>query len=186
MAKKYVAKLMTDTKVRTGKCRLSYPHLFEKYEKSDKYQCQLLIPKDDKESMRVIKEAIETAKAKGKAELWGNKIPGNYRSPLNDGDNLDDMEAYEGMYYLNAKSTRKPQVVDLDRDDILDAEEVYSGCYVRASIVFYPYSNEGKGVACLLNNIQKLEDGERLGGGAASADEDFADDDEDDDDDLGI
>ena len=95
-------------------------------------------------------------------------------------------ENYEGCYYLTAKTSRKPQVVDADRDDIYDEEEVYPGCYVRATIVFFPYNNEGKGVGCLLNNIQKLEDGERIGGSAATAAEDFDDDDEleDDDDDL--
>ena len=92
----------------------------------------------------------------------------------------EPLPEYEGMYYLTAKSNRKPQVVDLDRDDIFDDEEVYPGCYVRATIVFFPYSNEGKGVGVLLNNVQKLEDGERLGGGAASAADDFADDDDED------
>ena len=88
------------------------------------------------------------------------------------------------MYYINAKSNRKPQVVDLDRDDIFDAEEVYSGCYVRATIVFFPYSNEGKGVGVLLNNVQKLADGDHLGGSAASAADDFDDDEELEDDEL--
>lgn len=187
MAKKYIAKLMADTKVKTGKCRICYVHLFEKYDKSDKYQCRLLIPKDDKEAISVIKKAIETAKANGKATLWNGKLPSNYRGPLNDGDSMEEpLPEYEGMYYLTAKSNRKPQVVDLDRDDIFDDEEVYPGCYVRATIVFFPYSNEGKGVGVLLNNVQKLEDGERLGGGAASAADDFADDDDEkiEDDDL--
>ena len=62
MAKIYKAKMLTDTKVVTGKVRLSFPHLFEKYDKSDKYQCQLLISKDDKDTIGVIKKAIEAAK----------------------------------------------------------------------------------------------------------------------------
>ena len=97
-----------------------------------------------------------------------------------------DNNTEKGCYYLTAKTSRKPQVVDLDRDDIFDEEEVYPGCYVRATLVFFPYNNEGKGVGCLLNNVQKLEDGERIGGGAASAAEDFDDEDdlEDEDDDL--
>lgn len=181
MAKIYKAKLMTDTKVRTGKVRLSYPHLFEKYDKSDKYQCQLIIDKDDKDTFACIKKAIENAKADGKSSKWGGKIPGGLRNPLNDGDAIDEGgEVYENTYYVNAKSTRKPQVVDLDRDDIFDPEEVYAGCYVRATIVFFPYDNSGAGVGVLLNNVQKLDDGERLGGGAASADTDFADDEDDD------
>ena len=75
MAKVYKAKLITDTKARTGKVRLSYPHLFEKYEKSGKYQCVLLIDKKDKDTISVLKKAIEAAKEQGKSEkCW--KIPG--------------------------------------------------------------------------------------------------------------
>ena len=81
---------------------------------------------------------------------------------------------------MTAKSTSRPGVVDADKIEILDAEEVYSGCYGRASITFYPYNTSSNGIAAALNNIQKLEDGERLGGSRASAEEDFADDYEDD------
>lgn len=168
-------------KVQTGRVRLSYAHLFERYEKSGKYQCQLLIPKDDKAQLDVIRKAIENAKADGKERLWGNKMPGGYRSPLNDGDAQDEsQEAQEGCYFINAKSNSRPYVHDTDGTAIepgdFDASErIYSGCYVRAIISFYPYNNEGKGVAAALERIQKLGDGETLGGGSRS---DFEDDDE--------
>lgn len=184
MAKIYKAKMLTDTKVVTGKVRLSFPHLLEKYDKSDKYQCQLLISKDDKDTIGVIKKAIEAAKEQGKTDKWGGKVPGNFASPIHDGDDKDDAETYGGCYYLSAKSTRKPQVVDLDRDEIYDEDEVYPGCYVRASISFFAYNQSGNGVGCILNHIQKLEDGERLGGGVSSAADDFSDDDDELDDDL--
>ena len=42
-------------------------------------------------------------------------------------------------------------------------------------LMFYPYQvGVAKGIACGLGNIQKLEDGERLGGGGVSAAADFA------------
>ena len=185
MAKKYVAKLMDTTKVKTGKVRICYVHLFEKYDKSNKYQARFLIDKEDKETLNCIKKAIEAAKADGKTRLWGGKLPGSYRGPLCDGDAMEEPQPeYAGCYYLTAKTNRKPQVVDLNRDDIFDDEEVYPGCYVRATLVFFPYNNEGKGVGVLLNNVQKLDDGERIGGSASSAAEDFDDDDELEDDDL--
>jgi hypothetical protein len=57
---------------------------------------------------------------------------------------------------------------------IIDPSEFYSGCFGRASITFYAYNAQGsKGIACGLNNLQKLEDGEALGG-ATSAAADFA------------
>lgn len=185
MAKIYKAKMLTDTKVVTGKVRLSFPHLFEKYDKSDKYQCQLIIRKDDKDTLVVMKKAIENAKEQGKSEKWGGKVPANFASPLHDGEEKEDTEVYGNCYYINAKNgQRKPQVVDLDRDEIFDEDEVYAGCYVRASLSFFPYNQSGNGIGCILNHIQKLEDGERLGGGSSSAADDFDDDDEDVEDDL--
>lgn len=185
MAKVYKAKLISDTRMRTGKVRLSYPHLFEKYEESGKYQCVLLIDKTDKDTLGVIKKAIDAAKDKGKSEKWNGKIPSNYASPLRDGDE-SDQEGYAGCYYLSAKNgNRKPQVKDLDMEDIFDESEVYAGCYVRASITFFAYNKSGNGVGCLLNHIQKLEDGPSLGGDVSSAEDDFDDDAEDDDDIMG-
>ena len=74
-------------------------------------------------------------------------------------------------------------IIDKDRNEILDPDEVYSGSWGRASINFFPYdSNGNKGVGVGLNNIQKLKDGEHLGAARASAEDDFADDFNDDDD----
>ena len=56
----------------------------------------------------------------------------------------------------------------------IDPNEFYSGCYGRASITLYPYDTSGsKGIAAGLNNVQKLEDGEKFGG-TTSAAADFA------------
>ena len=85
------------------------------------------------------------------------------------------------MYFLNANGTQKPGIVDENLNEILDPEEVYSGCWGRASISFYAFNTNGnKGVGVGLNNIQKLKDGDRLGAVRASAESDFCDDFEDD------
>ena len=56
----------------------------------------------------------------------------------------------------------------------MNRSEVYSGVYGRASISFYAFNANGnKGIACGLNNLQKISDGEPLGG-KASAESDFA------------
>ena len=48
---------------------------------------------------------------------------------------------------------------------ILDRSEVYSGVYAYVSLSFYAFNTNGnKGVACGLGNIQKVRDGEPLGG----------------------
>ena len=68
--------------------------------------------------------------------------------------------------------------MDAARQPILERSEVYSGVYGRASINFYAFnSNCNKGIACGLNNLQKISDGEPLGG-KTRAEDDFADEDE--------
>ena len=63
---------------------------------------------------------------------------------------------------------------------ILDRAEVYSGCYARVSVNFYAFNSNGnRGIACGLGNIQKVRDGEPLGGRSSAAD-DFATDVDDD------
>ena len=180
------------TKVITGKVRFSYVNIFRSRSFSEgqdaKYSICLLIPKSDKITIKKIKAAIEEAVKQGVSEKWGGKKPGNLKLPLRDGDaeRADEAPEYEGTYFLNANSNNKPGVVDKDLNEILDPDEVYSGCWGRASINFFPFNSNGnKGVGVGLNNIQFLADGERLGAAAASAEDDFADDYEDDDD-LGL
>jgi hypothetical protein len=158
-----------DTKVITGKVRLSYAHLFKPQAISEgqdpKYSVCLLIPKSDRTTLVKIKKAIEAAKQAGISK-WGGKIPANLKMPLRDGDEeRPDQEEYVGCYFVNATSKQKPGIVDKQLNEILDSTEVYSGCYARASINFYAFNQAGnKGIACGLNNIQKLEDGDYLGG----------------------
>lgn len=173
---KVIAK-RTGTKVTTGKVRLSYAHIFEPHAMNEgqeaKYSVSVIIPKTDTETLKAIKEATDQAKKDG-AGKWGNKIPGNLKTPLRDGDvEREDDEAYKGCYFLNASSKNKPGVVDANVQPVLDATEVYSGCYARLTLNFYAYNASGnKGVAAGLGNIQKLEDGEPLGG-FTRAEDDF-------------
>ena len=182
------------TKVITGKVRFSYVNIFKSHAFKDgqdaKYSVCLLIPKEDKATIKKINAAIEEAVQEGIASKWGGKKPANLKLPLRDGDDerADEAPEYEGMYFLNANSTQKPGIVDKDLSEILDPDEVYSGCWGRASINFYAFNTNGnKGVGVGLNNIQKLKDDTRLGAARASAESDFGDGFEDydeDDDDL--
>lgn len=166
----------TGTKVTTGKVRLSYAHLFEPHAiegNEPKYSVSVIIPKTDKETLSAIKAAVEQVKEEGKSK-WGGKVPGNLKTPLRDGDQeRPDDEAYENCYFLNANSKNKPGVVDVNVQPILDATEVYSGCYGRLTLNFYAYSASGnKGIACGLGNVQKLAEGDPLGG-FTRAEDDF-------------
>lgn len=172
------------TKVITGLVRFSYVSVFEATAMNEgdtpKYNLCILIPKSDKTTLEKINKAIEAAKEYGRSKVAdkNGRIPANLKTPLRDGDEeRPDDESFEGHYFLNASSLRRPGIVDQDLNPILDREEFYSGCYGRASLNFYAYNSNGvsKGIAAGLNNLQKLREGEPLAGGA-SAEADFGGD----------
>lgn len=165
------------TKVITGKVRFSYANVWEpkSINGSDpKYSVSIIIPKSDKKTLVDIKAAIEQAKKDGVAK-FGGKVPANLKLPLRDGDvDRPEDEAYKDSYFINANSKDKPGIVDKGVKPILDQSEFYSGCYGRASINFYAFNQNGnKGIACGLQNLQKLSDGEPLSG-RSRAEDDFS------------
>ena len=82
--------------------------------------------------------------------------------------------------WKRANSATAPGIVDADCNPILTRSEVYSGVYGRASINFYAFNSNGnKGIACGLNNLQKIRDGEPLGGKSSAASDFSTDADED-------
>lgn len=170
----------SNTKVVTGLVRFSYVHIFEPTaidENSDeKYSISIIIPKTDTKTLKAVKAAIEAAKELGKSGKWGGKLPAKLKLPLRDGEeDRPEDEAYKDSYFINCTSKQQPGIVDKQVNPILDASEVYSGCYGRVSINFYPFDASGnKGVAAGLNHVQKLKDGEPLGG-RGSAEDDFGD-----------
>lgn len=164
------------TKVITGQVRLSYAHIWEPSAiegNEPKFSVSVIVSKNDKETLKAIKEAVEEAKETGKGK-WNGKIPAVLKTPLRDGDvERPDDEAYAGCYFFNASSKNKPGIVDENVQPILDQSEVYSGCYARVAVNFYAYNANGnKGIAAGLGNIQKLKDGDSLGG-ATRAEDDF-------------
>jgi hypothetical protein len=176
-------------KVITGpETRWSYANVWEPKSingGTPKYSVSLIIPKSDTRTVAKIKAAIEAAYKEGEAKLKGNgkTVPALsiLKTPLRDGDlERPDDAAYTNAYFINANATTAPGIVDADRNPIISRSEVYSGVYGRASITFYAFNSSGnKGIACGLNNLQKIRDGEPLGG-KASAESDFnMDEDED-------
>jgi hypothetical protein len=156
-------------------CRFSYLHCWEPAAVNGgepKYSVSAIIDKKDTKTINAIKAAIEQAK-KDSVSKWGGKVPANLHLPLRDGDiDRPDDEAYAGCYFFNANSRQAPQVVDAKVQPILDQSEVYSGCYGKISVTFYGYNANGnRGIAAGLGNIQKLKDGESLGGRSNAADD---------------
>lgn len=180
-------------KMLTGLVRFSFCNVLtprQNDQGEDEYSCMLLIPKEDKKTLNLIRKKVDALKK----DYWGNKVPPKYRGPLRDGDEYVNEETGEqdpnrfGCYYINVKSKFKPDVVDKYKDKIEDERDFYSGCYGIACINFYVYDNKtNKGISAGLSSIMKIKDGEPLGG-RSSAEQDFKDFDSsiyDDEDDYG-
>ena len=183
-------KIKNPTKVITGpETRWSYVNVWEPKSLNngpERYSISLIIPKTDIETVNDINNATQSAYESGIAKLKGNgrSIPSlsAIKTSLRDSDvERPDDEAYANSYFLNANSVTQPRIVDADRQPILDQNEVYSGVYGRVSLNFYAFNKNGnKGIACGLNNLQKIRDGEPFDG-HTRAEDDFADFDDDDD-----
>lgn len=183
-----MAKFKNPTKVITGvNTRWSYANVHQPKSINGgkpKYSVSLIIPKSDTVTVNKVKAAIQAAYEEGEGKLKGNgkSVPplSAIKTPLRDGDlERPDDEAYKNSYFINANSSTAPGIVDADRQPIIDTSEVYSGVYGRASVNFYAFNSNGnKGIACGLNNLQKIKDGEPLGG-KSRAEDDFADEDDD-------
>ena len=184
-----MSKVINPTKVITGpKTRWSYANVWDPKSingGAPKYSVSLIIPKSDTKTVEKIQAAIQAAYEEGQSKLKGNgkSVPALsvLKTPLRDGDaERPDDEAYKDSYFINANSATAPGIVDADRNPILERSEVYSGVYGRASINLYAFNSNGnKGIACGLNNLHKISDGEPLGG-KSRAEDDFADDYDDD------
>ena len=181
-------KFMNLTKVVTGVCTLSYLNCWDAKAingGTPKFSVSLIIPKSDTKTVEKIKAAIQAAYEEGQSKLKGSSktVPplSAIKTPLRDGDlERPDDAAYKGSYFINANSSTQPGIVDADRQPILNRSEMYSGVKGRASINLYAYNvNGNRGIACGLNNLQKISDGTPLGG-KSRAEDDFATEDDED------
>ena len=179
------------THVVTGKVRFSYEHVMKPYANvtndpnaEPKYSLTVLIPKSDTATKARIDAGIRAALQLGaqnhrfKEGVPLDKLP----TPIYDGDGVraDGYTPFgpecKGMWVMTAscKADRKPDVVDAGGNPIIDATQIYSGCWGRVSVDFYPYSvPQRTGIGCGLCNVQKLADDEPLGGSRPSAEDDF-------------
>ena len=184
-----MSKFVNPTKVITGvNTRWSYANVWDPKSingGAPKYSVSLIIPKSDTATINKINAAIQAAYEEGQSKLKGSSksVPAlsTLKTPLRDGDaERPDDPVYANAYFINANSSTAPGIVDADRQQIIDRSEVYSGVYGRASINLYAFNSNGnKGIACGLNNLQKIRDGEPLGG-KSRAEDDFDTEDDDD------
>lgn len=170
------------TNVTTGKVRFSFVNIFtpKAFKEGDdpKYSLTIIIPKTDTATVAKLKAAVEAAKNKGLAEKFGGKMPAIFdqnfggttvRDADNDKNNDGELIVSQhpeakGCYIMHVASKNQPGIIDENKEAVLDPKKVYSGCYGRVNITFFPYNSNGKkGISAGLNHVQFLEDGEPLG-----------------------
>lgn len=172
------------TAVTTGRVRLSYVNLFQPND-DGKYSVTILVPKSDTVTKARIDAAIEAAKAKGAAEKW-NYTPPTCPHPIHDGDGVRPSDGRpfgdecKGHWVFTASSKIQPDIVDAARNPIISQVEIYSGVFGRVHVNFFPYGGGNTGfkigIGAGLGPVQKLEDGEVLGGRMPSAEDVFTSD----------
>lgn len=170
------------TKVSTGKVdpksllRFSYVNI-EKAKAApgstrETFGLSVIVPKTHKKIIRALEDAIAAAEEAGRdkfGKAWKSK-----KTPLRDGDKERDDAAYADSIFFNANSATRPGLVDKNVEIITDLKEIKSGDWGHVSVNFYPFSVGGNmGVAAGINHIQKVKDGEALGGGRTNAEDEF-------------
>ena len=188
-------------KLYTPRFRVSFPEVFQKKQFDESQPARwsltgLFTPSEfddaDKARWKALGAAIN-ALCKEHTKKTYNDIMGSwwpldykarqgasptYRMPFHAGEE----KTYKGygpgiVFFAMAASKQKPQVVSKKTGQILtenSEDAFYAGCYARATVNPYFFDNKGKGIAIGLNNLLKLDEGERLDS-FSSAEEDFGD-----------
>ena len=174
--------------VLTPEFRVSYPNVFkpQKNDLNGKMEFSLVALFPSNADLSALKKAAEACIV----EKWGpdkNKWPANLRSPFRknkerwktvDGKQVipQGYEDPEGVFItLKANEDRRPGVVDQNVQDIIEPRDFYAGCFARTKARPYAYEQKGnRGVSFGLGNVQKVREGDPLGGGMTKASDDFA------------
>ena len=167
------------TQVKLKNVRLSFPSLFKRSSfdgNEGKFEATFLFPKTDTETYEKVMDAIEKCKVENKnTKIASDKLC------IKDGDDIE-YDGYEGMWAVKASNNKRPTLLDRDRSQLAEEDEVlYAGCYVNAIIEPWSQNNKyGKRINSNLLGVQFVKDGEPFGDGPVDVSNEF-DDIEDDD-----
>jgi len=162
----------------TPEFRVSYAHFIKPHAITEgdekKYSCKVVLERSNDDHVAFVKK-LKTVAVTIAKERWG-KVPAKLALPFTNGDNTDNPE-FEGCILFNATRKEdfgKPDIVDADRQDIIDPQEIYSGMFCRVSLSPYAWTyGKKQGVSFGLVNVQKTRDGDPLGGGGVKASDEF-------------
>lgn len=162
---------MAVANINTPRFRVSFPNVFKARKNDlngkDEFSVTAVFPKGaDLSALKAAVNAVVTEKLGADKSKW----PKGMRSPFRDQAEREKdgklPEGYEaGAIFINLKATQRPGVVDANVQDILEERDFYAGCWAIANVRPYYYDQKGnKGVSFGLQNIQKVADGDPLGG----------------------
>jgi len=175
----------------TPEFRVSFPYVFRPNKPMNdgdtpKYSVTMLFPAGEK--LIELKKQVNALLVEkfGPKEKW----PKNLRLPFRDqaekvrkddkgavvtddkGEPVLQDGCTAGALFITATSKNRPGLVDESVNDVIDEANFYAGCYARATVRPFYYKKRGnEGVAFGLQNIQKLRDGDPLGGRMRPQDE---------------
>lgn len=166
-------KVQSSKQVLTPEFRVSFPNVFQAraaMEGQDpKFGLTMLFPKNANlnELKAAVKEAVVNKWGADPAKWPVDKLTGKsrLRLPFRAGEEKDYAGYGPDIIFASATSKIKPGLVGPDVKPIIDPSEFYAGCYARATVTAFAYDVKGNvGIALGLRNVQKVRDGEPLGG----------------------
>jgi hypothetical protein len=167
---------LTSTNVTLNNVRLSFPALWEPRKGPDanskaSYQAAFIL---DKKANATDIASVKNAIAQIVKEAFKGKAPP--KIALREGSEKGDVDGYgEGVMFINARSDKRPHVVDRKLRP-LDAnnELLHAGCYVNATIRLWAQDNQyGKRINAQLRAVQYVRSGEAFGEGAVDVNKEF-------------
>ncbi|VGQ12965.1 hypothetical protein SB5439_05120 [Klebsiella variicola] len=144
----------------------------------EKFAATFLIPEGSEIEKKIEAEILAKAEAKwpGKGAQTIKSIRGNNMRFCFRPEGEKDYNGFAGNRFFKATNVARPTIIDRDKTPLTQADgKPYAGCYVNASVEFYAYENNGKGIACQLKGIQFFKDGDAFSGGGVASPDDFDD-----------
>jgi len=169
--------------VRIDNVRLAFPALYSPKafaggEGSAKFGATFLIPKNDSDTIKKVKDIIvDVAKKK-----WGEKykpildsLVSQGRTFLRDGDDKVEYDGFADHFYVNASNAVRPIVIDAAKKPLSEESGLpYAGCYVNASIDVWAQDNKfGKRINASLRGVQFVRDGDAFSGSSPATPDEF-------------
>lgn len=183
MSKFVSIKVGTPNPVRLSYVTLSKPKSFADGGTA-KYSAVLLIPKKDTKTVEAIKKAAKSCFDSNASLFKGYKFESIFKA-MRDGAGAAEKgkaypEEYADYWVMNVSNARKPKLNDADGNELLDEDELYSGCWAKVGMTMFAYNfNNVPGISVSLDLVKKHHDDERMGGGGDAREEDYFGDDDD-------